>query len=349
VGDHPGDAHSDVFVGQCWATLNNTPFVRYKHYTDEGGIATPLIAHWPNGIPKSRGGKLESQPGHVIDIMATCLDVGGAQYPREFNGKPLTPLEGVSLRPAFTGQPLARPNPIFWEHEGNRAVLDSQLKLVALADQPWRLYDVATDRTEQHDLAATQPDRAQALAAKWDAYAARANVLPVGGWKASGSGKKASQKALSKETRFNLQMGAQLDRAQAPAIANRPFTITAKFTPQSPNGVIVAQGGAARGYTLFLHDSKLTFLVRTADDASTSATLDNVTGPHTATARLAADGKLTLTLDDQRTANAKAPALIKIMPTDGLEVGSDANGLVGPYSADNKFQGTIDSVLLELN
>ena len=104
-GSNPGDAQSTVFVGQCWATLNNTPFVRYKHYTDEGGIATPLIAHWPKGIPDARRGKFESQPGHVIDIMATCLDVAGAQYPREFNGKPITPLQGVSLRPAFDGQP----------------------------------------------------------------------------------------------------------------------------------------------------------------------------------------------------------------------------------------------------
>jgi arylsulfatase len=274
--------------------------------------------------------------------------VGGAEYPREFNGKPLTPLEGVSLRPAFTGQPLHRPNPIFWEHEGNRAVLDGQWKLVALSDQPWRLYDVIADRTEQHDLVGAQPAQAQALATKWDAYAARANVLPVGGWKATGSGNRAAQKALSKETRFNLQMGAQLNRSQAPAISGRGFTITAKFKADAPNGVIVAQGGVARGYSLFLQDGKLTFLLRTADETTGSATLENVTGSHTAIARAAADGKLTLTLDDNRVATGKAPGLIKTMPVDGLEVGSDAGGLVGPYSQDNKFHGSIDSVLIEL-
>jgi arylsulfatase A-like enzyme len=351
VGDHPGDAASDVFVGQCWATLNNTPFVRYKHFTDEGGIATPLIAHWPNGIPNTRNGKFEPQPGHVIDIMATCLDVGGAEYPREFKGKGRTPLEGVSLRPAFSGQIVKRENPIFWEHEGNRAVLDGQYKLVALSDQPWRLYDVIADRTEQHDLAATQSDRARALAAKWDAYAARANVLPVGGWKANGvgAGKKGAQKALSKETHFNLKMGDELDRSQAPAIANHGFSITAKFNSESPNGVIVAQGGVARGYTLFLQDNKLTFLLRTADDKVTSATVASVPGPHTVSARLAADGNLTLSMDDKPSATAKAAAIIKTMPTDGLEVGSDANGLVGPYSSDNKFHGTIESVVIDVN
>jgi arylsulfatase len=350
VGDHPGDAHSDVYVGQCWATLNNTPFVRYKHYTDEGGIATPLIAHWPNGIPKARNGKLETQPGHVVDIMATCLDVAGAAYPRENNGKALTPLEGVSLRPAFTGKPLARPSPIFWEHEGNRAVLDGGWKLVALSDQPWRLYNVVGDRTEQHDLAGTEADRAQGLAAKWDAYAARANVLPLGGWKAAQPGQRAaSKKGLSTKTRFQLQMGAHLDRSEAPVITGRGFTITAKFNAQASNGVIIAHGGSSRGYTLFLQDGKLTFLLRTTAEVATSiATAERVTESHTAIARVEPYGKLTLSLDDKPVASAKAPGLIKTMPVDGLEVGSDAGGMVGPYSSDNKFDGSIDSVVIEL-
>ena len=348
-GEHPGDAHSVVYVGQCWATLNNTPFVRYKHYTDEGGIATPLIVHWPKGIPKERNGKLEPQPGHVIDIMATCLDVAGADYPREYNGKALTPLEGASLRPAFTGKPLNRPNPIFWEHEGNRAVLDGQFKLVALSDQPWRLYNVVADRTEQHDLAGTQTERAQALAAKWDSYAARANVLPLGGWKAAETGKAGGAQKFSKETHFSLKMGDHLDRTKAPVIAGRGFTINAKFDAQGSSGVVVAQGGTARGYTLFLQDGKLTFLVRTSEDTATSiATSEPVTGSHTAIARLEADGKLTLALDDKAVATGKAPELIKTMPADGLEVGRDAAGGVGPYSNENKFRGVVESVEIEL-
>ena len=350
VGDHPGDAHSDVYVGQCWATLNNTPFVRYKHYTDEGGIATPLIAHWPKGIPASRNGKFEPQPGHVIDIMPTCLDVAGAEYPSEYNGKPLTPLEGVSLRPAFAAKPLARQNPIFWEHEGNRAVMDGQWKLVALSDEPWRLYDIVADRTEQNDLTSAQPERARSLAAKWDAYAARANVLPLGGWKAPGAGKAAASKALSKETRFELKMGQHLERAGAPAIAQRGFTVSAKFTAEGSEGVVVAQGGTSRGYTLFLKDGKLTFLVRTSSDVATSiATPEKITGSHTALARFESDGKLTLKLDDETVGSTKAPGLISAMPVDGLEVGSDAAGHVGPYASDNKFQGSINSVVVELN
>ena len=349
-GSQPGDARSTVFVGQCWATLNNTPFVRYKHYTDEGGIATPLIAHWPQGISPARSGKLEPQPGHVIDILPTCLDVAGAPYPKEFKGKTTTPLEGVSLRPAFEGKPLERPRPIFWEHEGNRAVLDGKWKLVAVADQPWRLYDTARDRTEQNDLAASEPERAKALAAKWDEYAARANVLPLGGWRSSTRGNRGNQTpTLSKETRFTLKMGDHLDRAHAPAIAGRGFTITARFEAEEPQGVIVAQGGTARGYALFVEDGKLVFLVRAAGQATRVATPDAVKGAHTAVARFDRSGTLTLALDGQPAVSGQAPGLIEPMPVDGLEVGSDQGGPVGPYPADHQFRGTIESVRIDLD
>ncbi len=351
VGEHPGDAKSDVFVGQCWATLNNTPFVRYKHYTDEGGIATPLIAHWPEGISRDRRGKFENQPGHIIDIMPTCLDVAGAQYPREFNGKTITPFEGVSLRPGFEGRPLKRPRPIFWEHEGNRAVLENPWKLVALSDQPWRLYNIIDDRTEQHDLTAPQPERAKALAAKWEEYAARANVLPLGGWKANTTGQKKKGRAnrnFSTKTTFSLKANDQLDRAEAPAVVGRGFTITARFNASDPEGVIVAQGGTAHGYTLFVQERKLTFLVRIAGQP-TSISGNIAPGSHTAVARLASDGALTLALDGKELAQGKAPGPLTTMPVDGLAVGFDDAGLVGPYGENNRFRGSIESVQINLN
>lgn len=349
-GDNPGDAKSTVFVGQCWATLNNTPFVRYKHYTDEGGIATPLIAHWPKGIPEGRRGQLESQPGHIVDIMATCLDVAGAAYPKEVRGKPITPLQGVTLRPAFEGRPLQRPQPIFWEHEGNRAIWEGRWKLVALSDQPWRLYDILADRTEQHDLASTEPARARDLAGKWDEYAARANVLPLGGWKENVQKKKGKRAVqFSSQTRFVLKNGDHLARESSPAVARRGFTINATFDPGGANGVIVAQGGTAHGYTLFVQEGKLHFLVRIASEAADAVTANVVPpGPHTAVAQLKPDGSMTLMLDDKPVASAKAPGPLTAMPVDGLDVGSDTAGLVGPYSEANKFGGTIDSVRIEL-
>ena len=186
-----GSAESDVFCGESWANLQNTPFRLYKHYNHEGGISSPLIAHWPAGI--SARGEFRNQPGHLIDIMATCVAVSGAGYPKEFKGEPITPMEGKSLLPAFANQPIER-DAIFWEHEGNAAVRVGDLKLVRKGRAgAWELYDLKTDRTELHDLANQKPDEAKQMKAKWDAWAIRAHVVPY-----PNSSKKAS-KALDPE------------------------------------------------------------------------------------------------------------------------------------------------------
>ncbi|HET6879377.1 MAG TPA: arylsulfatase [Pirellulales bacterium] len=175
-GVMPGPADTYISYGRNWANVSNTPFREYKHWVHEGGISTPLIAHWPAGI--FRGGELEHQPAHLIDIMATCVAVSGAKYPSKINGESIHPLEGVSLVPAFEGQPLGR-EALYWEHEGNRAVRVGKWKLVAKGRKgPWELYDMEADRTELHDLSHAEPARVSRMAAMWDAWARRTNVLP---------------------------------------------------------------------------------------------------------------------------------------------------------------------------
>jgi arylsulfatase len=185
----PGAGDTYIAYGEAWANVSNTPFREYKHWVHEGGISTPLIAHWPAGIPATRNGKLETQPSHLIDLMATCVDLAGASYPKKFNGETITPMEGVSLLPAFAGQSLARSQPIFWEHEGNRAVRDGRWKLVSKFPEGWELYDIATDRAELHDLAAQQPERVRTLVQSYDVWAKRAGVLP---WPVNKNAKKNS-------------------------------------------------------------------------------------------------------------------------------------------------------------
>jgi arylsulfatase len=177
-GDPPGGPNSNLYLGMNWATLTTTPFRRFKHFTHEGGIASPLIAHWPRGIPRNRRNRLEHQPGHLIDVMATIVDVTGATYPREFKGKTIQAMEGVSLRPAFTGDPIIRPQPIFFEHEGNRAIRSGRWKLVSRHPDRWELYDMTADRVERNDLAAYHPVLVDTLAAEWENWAKRANVDP---------------------------------------------------------------------------------------------------------------------------------------------------------------------------
>jgi arylsulfatase len=173
-----GGPTSNIFAGMEWATMQNTPFQYFKHYTEEGGISTPLIAHWPRGIEPKLNGTWNRTPAHLVDIMPTVAEVAGATYPTAHEGHRIVPMQGVSLAPAFTGQAIARGKPIFWEHEGNRAVRDGKWKIVSRFQQPWQLFDIDADRTELKDLAASQPDRVAAMAAAWDAWAKASYVDP---------------------------------------------------------------------------------------------------------------------------------------------------------------------------
>jgi arylsulfatase len=120
----PGPENTYQSYGTAWANLSNAPFRLYKHWIHEGGIATPLIAHWPNGIDASQNGGLRHAPGYLPDIMATIVEATGARYPSTFEGHAIDPLEGQSLLPVFANEATAVENrkPMFWEHEGNAAV-----------------------------------------------------------------------------------------------------------------------------------------------------------------------------------------------------------------------------------
>ena len=168
-----GGPDTYVAYGEGWANVSNTPFRHYKHYVHEGGIGTPLIVHWPRGLP--RAGELDATPSHLVDIMATCVDLAGARYPTERQGVATRPLAGQSLRPLLVGDGLP-PRQLFWEHEGNRAVREGNWKLVALENKPWELYDLSRDRNELEDLAATHPELVTRLSAAWDTWAERDGV-----------------------------------------------------------------------------------------------------------------------------------------------------------------------------
>ncbi len=179
----PGGPESFDGYDRPWANASNTPFRMFKSWVHEGGVASPLICHWPAGI-KMLPGSVTDAPGHVIDLMATCVDLAGATYPDARDGQPIVPMEGRSLRPVFETGTRDGHDAIFWEHQGNRAVRMGRWKLVAKRVSPsggagpWELYDMESDRSELNDLAGEMPDRVAALERGWSEWSARVGWVP---------------------------------------------------------------------------------------------------------------------------------------------------------------------------
>ena len=171
----PGAEDTYQSYGVPWANLSNTPFREYKHWVHEGGIATPLIVHWPTQIRAQ--GELRHLPGQLTDIMATCVEVAGAQYPERYNGNAIKALEGTTLTPIFNEKPNGK-EALIWEHEGNCAVRRGNWKLVCKYPGDWELYDVVRNRTETDDVAAENPEVVAELSAIHEAWAERCGVKP---------------------------------------------------------------------------------------------------------------------------------------------------------------------------
>ena len=161
--------------GRAWANASNTPFRRYKHHVHEGGMATPLIVHWPDGIAAK--GEFRWQPAFLPDLMATTVAATGAAYPKRFHGNKIPPMQGVSLLPAFANESLGN-RPLCWEHERNKAIRIGDWKLVTEGDKDWELYNLANDRAEAHNLATTHPERVKVMADRWETWARNAKVIP---------------------------------------------------------------------------------------------------------------------------------------------------------------------------
>ncbi len=163
-----------------WANVSNTPFRMFKHWVHEGGISTPFIAYYPVKLSK---GVISGQTGHITDIMPTLIEISGGKYPSEYKDRNILPLEGISLMPALTGNELKRDNPIFWEHEGNRAMRDVDWKIVSLYDnnakkfKAWELYNMKNDRSELNDLSSKYPEKITRMINVYETWAARTGVV----------------------------------------------------------------------------------------------------------------------------------------------------------------------------
>ena len=174
-GLRPGGPQTFMSYDLPWANASNTPFRRFKRWTHEGGISTPLIMSWPKRIQESG---IVHSPVHLIDIMPTCLDAAGASHPTEHAGQQTIPLEGESMLSAVDRRDWERASPIVWEHEGSSAVRQGQWKLVSAIGGAWELYNMERDRTELDDLYTRNRSKAQELERIYQEWAERCGVLP---------------------------------------------------------------------------------------------------------------------------------------------------------------------------
>ncbi len=173
----PGSAGSFLCLGPGWSSAANAPLRLHKSWVHEGGIATPLVVHWPRGIPAR--GELRHNPGHLIDLAPTILEVAGGQWPANFAGKPMPPPPGKSLVPAFARDGSITHDYLWWCHIGNRAIRVGDWKLVAAGQSPWELYDMRSDRSETKNLAAEHPDKVKELDQAWTRRAEEFRALAM--------------------------------------------------------------------------------------------------------------------------------------------------------------------------
>lgn len=155
-------------LGPDWANVSNTPLRYYKNWSHEGGIKTPMIAHWPRGIQEA--GRLATTPLHFIDFMATFVDLLKVDYPAQFNEKRLNTLDGLSFLPVLMGDTINREQPLYWEWAKGRAIREGDWKAVAREEQ-WELYNLKDDPVEATDLAENHPEKLEQLKGKYNLWA----------------------------------------------------------------------------------------------------------------------------------------------------------------------------------
>ncbi|MES2572559.1 MAG: LamG domain-containing protein, partial [Verrucomicrobiota bacterium] len=326
------------------------------------GIRVAYLFQWKGHVP---AGKVDDRPVIQLDIFPTALAAGGVEI------DPSWKVEGTNLLPYLTGEKTGAPHDaLYWRFGQQIAIRKGDWKLVkapgggteagenqgTAGTQGAQLYHLASDIGEEKNLADAEPARVKELADAWALWD-RENIAPKWlpgrrqGRKASAVPAAAPASASTKKVEANgpWKGGDSLDRQEAPQIAGQALAISAQIEAGAPNGVIVAQGGQANGFALYLQDGKLAFAVRVQRELSTITSDKPVSpGAHAVEAKLAANGEVILLIDGESAGKGKASGSIATQPREGLTVGGDGSGAVGDYTAPNDFTGKVEKVSVKV-
>ena len=369
-----GLAHLDELGGPLtyptypigWTQAGNTPFKRTKGTVHEGGIRTPLIAHWPGHITDA--GAIRPQFQDVTDLLPTVLDVAGLTAPATLAGQPQPPLAGTSLAytwPSANNGAPTRHRTQYFEIYGHRAIWQDGWKLVtwhkggtAFEADAWELYDTATDFNEAHDLARQQPEKTAEMLAVWEREAKANDVYPLDDRFLERDMLRPPESAARHHFVYHPPL-AGLHKYTAPERRNRSMTLTVTLdratTDTSGDGVLVAHGGRFAGYALYLRQNRLVFHYNYAGEERTTVASDEPmpAGAHVMGAdfRLAKNGaaEVTLLLDGRPVGRGRVPrAMPGNISHETLDFGCD---LYTPVSDDYRspfaFPGRIDEVVID--
>ena len=346
-------------------TSGNGPLRGFKAQTWEGGIRIPYIVQWKGHLPVAQ---VDARPVIQLDILPTALAAAGEEI------KPEWKLDGVNLLPYLTGEQTGPPHDaLYWRFGTQLAIRKGDWKLVKApgiaaglgqlvtgkaATEGAELFNLNEDIGEKNNLAAANPDKVKELAATWNAWNAELVEPKWRPARAPGRNRPAVTDdddntpgaAVGKRVPYLAgpwRNGDALNAQDAPQVAKRALAVSAEIEPVGTNGVIIAQGAGLNGYALYLKAGRLAFAIRSEGQLTTvTATQPLGTGHFKVEARLAADGKVTLSVNGQPAGEGVAPGLIANQPGRGLSVGSNSRA-VGDYTAPNPFLGKIENARVE--
>lgn len=353
--DDIGGPHSHSNYPWGWAQAGNTPLRWYKQNTYGGGVRDPLVVHWPAGI--AARGEIRPQFCHAVDITPTILDLTGAVLPETLNDVPQIPLHGASIAPTFDdpAAPAAR-SVQYFEQMGHRGLYADGWKITTYHEQgqpfdddEWALFDLTTDYSECHDVAAEHPEKLRELIDLWWAEAERHGVLPLDDRTIELFVATPRPGGVHDRREYVYHPPlSHLPAEASPPLGGRAWTLTLDVdVPTGPvEGVLYARGGHNVGHTFFIQDGVLHFdynALGTHHRASAPVAL--APGAHVLTARFdraGSGGILTIGVDGEDRAGVEVPKIIRMLGSTGTDFGSNSlSPVVDDYESPFAFTGTV--------